>query len=182
MDDAMIPAWLDGQLQPLDKLEVHRRGLRHPAVSVFLRVGDRFLWQQRAAGKYHSGLQWANTCCTHARWGEQPMACALRRLDEELGVRGVALRDLGQVEYRADVGNGMTEHEQVDVFLAECDHRPPVTPDPGEVADTAWRSLAEIDLAIATRPQDFTPWLRLYLTDHRAELFGGNAAALKSVR
>jgi len=192
----LIPAWVPeregGQLRPLDKLEVHRRGLRHPAVSVFLRVGDAMLWQQRALGKYHSGGLWANACCTHARWGEAPLACAHRRMAEELGITGLTLRPLARVEYRAEVGPDMTEHELVDVFLAEAETRPHMHPDPAEVAATTWMSLPEMEAAIAADPARFTPWLKLYLTDHRAELFGedapgaehfgGNAADAKSLR
>lgn len=191
MDDMLIPAWLDGQLQPLDKLEVHRRGLRHPAISVFLRVGDSFLWQQRAAGKYHSGGLWANACCSHAAWGETPLDCAHRRMAEELGITGLVLHPLAQVEYRADVGAGMIEHELVDVFLAEPDTVPAMAPDSREVAATRWLTLPQIEAAIAADPGLFTPWLKLYLTDHRAELFGadsapatdfgGNAAAAKTL-
>lgn len=172
MDDFPIPAWADGQLQPMDKLTVHRLGLRHPAVSVFLKVGDAFLWQQRAAGKYHSGLLWANTCCTHAHWGEAAEPCARRRLREELGIDAPRLTALGRVEYRADVGSGMTEHEVVDVFLADLPRRPDLRPDPAEVAATAWLTLADVDGSIAADPARFTPWLKLYLTDHRAALFG----------
>ncbi|MEC7259391.1 MAG: isopentenyl-diphosphate delta-isomerase, partial [Pseudomonadota bacterium] len=65
----MIPAWVDGVLTPCDKLEVHHRGLRHPAVSVFVCHGDHLLIQQRALGKYHTPGVWANTCCTHPLWG-----------------------------------------------------------------------------------------------------------------
>ena len=175
MDDNRIPAWVDGRLQPLDKLAVHHRGLRHPAVSVFLEVDGQFLWQQRAAGKYHSGLLWANTCCTHAAWGEAALDCAHRRLKEELGIPRVDVTSLGRVEYRADVGNGMVEHEVVDVFLARTARRPRLTPNPAEVAATRWASLDEIDALIAQGPERFTAWLKLYLTDHRAELFGTNA-------
>ena len=71
-----IPAWVDGRLATVDKLEVHRRGLWHPAVSVFLMDGARTLLQQRAMGKYHSPGLWANACCTHPRPGEDPAACA----------------------------------------------------------------------------------------------------------
>lgn len=46
--DVMIPAWVDGVLTPVEKLEVHQRGLRHKAVSVFLLAGDKVLLQQRA--------------------------------------------------------------------------------------------------------------------------------------
>lgn len=196
MDDMLIPAWDpardNGQLWPCDKLEVHRRGLRHPAVSVFLRVGDAFLWQQRASGKYHSGGLWANACCSHARWGEAPMACAHRRMTEELGITSLTLRPLARVEYRAEVGSGMTEHELVDVFLADLASRPQIAPDPAEVGATAWMTLAQIDASIAAKPGRFTSWLKLYLTDHRRELFGadrpgaehfgGNAAAPESLQ
>ena len=39
---AMIPAWVNGTLQPVEKLAVHQRGLRHLAVSVFVMDGDKF--------------------------------------------------------------------------------------------------------------------------------------------
>ena len=74
---------------PVGKLEVHQRGLRHMAVSVFVLDGHAVLIQQRAAGKYHTPGLWANTCCTHPRWGEEPAACAVRRLREELGITGL---------------------------------------------------------------------------------------------
>ena len=43
MNMAMIPAWLDGTLTPVEKLEVHRKGLRHKAVSVFVMHRDKVL-------------------------------------------------------------------------------------------------------------------------------------------
>ena len=58
----MIPAWLDGELTPVDKMRVHREGLRHRAVSVFVMAGTQVLIQRRAAGKYHTPGLWANTC------------------------------------------------------------------------------------------------------------------------
>ena len=32
----MIPAWVDGTLQPVEKLEAHKLGLKHKAISVFV--------------------------------------------------------------------------------------------------------------------------------------------------
>ena len=164
----LIPAWVDGTLTPMDKIAVHRRGLRHPAVSVFVFQGDRLLVQRRALGKYHTPGLWANTCCTHPFWGEDAATCAARRLDEELGIAGLPLTWRDRIEYRADVGNGMTEHEVVDLFTATAPPGLTVTPDPAEVMTTNWMTLDALNAAIAARPGDFTPWLRIYMADHRA--------------
>lgn len=162
----LIPAWVDGRLTPVEKLEVHRRGLRHKAVSVFVLAGDAVLLQQRAAGKYHTPLLWANTCCTHPHWDETPVACATRRLEQELGLTGLPLTHAGQVEYRADVGQGLTEHEVVDVFLARLPAPIPAIPNPAEVADTRWMALTDLRADLVARPALYTPWLHVYMTDH----------------
>lgn len=168
----LIPAWVEGRLQPLDKLSVHRHGLRHPAVSVFVLSGSQVLIQQRAAGKYHSAGLWANTCCTHPHWDEPPLACAQRRLAEELGITGLTLIPVGQVEYRAEVPPDLIEHELVDVFVAEAAEDLSMTLNSDEVQATAWVDLDRLDAEIAADPARFTPWLRIYLSTHRAQILG----------
>ena len=107
----LIPAWVDdGTLAPVEKLEVHLRGLRHKAVSVFVLAGGKVLIQQRALGKYHTPGLWANSCCTHPHWGERPGDCATRRLREELGITGLTPDHRDRIEYRAGVGGGLVEH------------------------------------------------------------------------
>ncbi|MBU2960679.1 isopentenyl-diphosphate Delta-isomerase [Citreicella sp. C3M06] len=166
-----IPAWIDGTLTPVEKLDAHLRGLRHMAVSVFVRRGDKILLQRRALGKYHTPGLWANTCCTHPFWDEPPLVCAARRLDEELGLRGLALSPRGQVEYRADVGAGMIEHELVDIFTATAPEGQEPEPNPAEVMETRWMSLAALRDSIAEMPEQFTPWLRIYLDQHSDQIF-----------
>jgi isopentenyl-diphosphate delta-isomerase len=97
---------------------------------------------------------------------------------EELGIGGLCLTPLGQVEYRADVGGGLVEHEVVDVFLAELPERPEVAADPAEVAAIRWARLPEFDRFIAREPAAVTPWLKLYLSAHRDALFGPGDARL----
>jgi isopentenyl-diphosphate delta-isomerase len=172
MRDTMIPAWQDGMLAPVDKLEVHRRGLKHKAVSVFVLDGENVLLQRRAKSKYHTPGLWANTCCTHPHWGEEPAECAIRRLDEELGITGLypAYRDT--VEYRADVGGGLIEHEVVDIFTALSERKMKVEPNPMEVAQVEWVGFYDLTAEVARRPQRFTPWLRIYLQEHKDSIFG----------
>ncbi len=167
-----IPAWIDGVLTPVDKLEAHRRGLRHKAVSVFVLRDDKVLLQRRALGKYHTPGLWANTCCTHPYWGEAPEACALRRLDDELGITGLHVIHRDTVEYRADVGGGMTEHEVVDIFTADAERGLAVSPNPEEVSEVRWVGLYDLAAEAGRHPERFTPWLKIYLDEHMRRIFG----------
>lgn len=168
----MIPAWVDGTLQPVEKLEAHERGLRHKAVSVFVTRGDEVLIQRRALGKYHTPGLWANTCCTHPDWDEPAEACALRRLDDELGLTGVDPRHVGRVEYRAEVGGGMVEHEVVEIFRAEAVDGMTLAPNPDEVMEIRWIPRARLTKEVRDMPERFTPWLRIYLDRHSRMVFG----------
>jgi isopentenyl-diphosphate Delta-isomerase len=165
--EELIPAWVEGRLRPVEKLEVHRSGLRHKAVSVFANCGDLTLLQKRAAGKYHTPGLWSNACCTHPRWGEDAADTAHRRLREELGLVAPSLRHCGQVVYRADVGNGLVEHEEVEMFSTELPNTDLPPHDPAEVAATRWVSYPELEAAIAAEPANYSPWLQIYLTQHR---------------
>jgi isopentenyl-diphosphate delta-isomerase len=170
--DEMIPAWVEGRLTPLEKLAVHQQGLRHKAVSVFVLDEDRVLIQQRAFGKYHTPGLWANTCCTHPVWGEEDAACAARRLHEEVGITGLTLQAAGTVEYRAEVGGGMVEHEVVALFRAEAGPELPLALNPVEVRAVRWVDLEALQAEIAATPEMFTPWLRIYLAEHASQIFG----------
>jgi isopentenyl-diphosphate Delta-isomerase len=173
----LIPAWVNGILTPVEKLKVHREGLRHKAVSVFVLQGTRVLIQQRALGKYHTPGLWANTCCTHPLWTEQPGDCAVRRLREELGITGLSPAFRDRVEYRADVGGGLTEHEVVDIFVAIAPDGVRVTPQPDEVMAVAWVDYYDLAARVTRRPDEFTPWLRIYMADHRDTIFGALVGA-----
>lgn len=157
----------DGGLHPVEKLDAHIRNVQHLAISVFILDGDRLLLQKRAEGKYHSGLLWANTCCSHPRWNETTDDCAPRRLQEELGWT-LPLKRFGEITYSADVGGGLFENEIAHCFVA---HAPADIPldryDPAEVAALEWLSLDQIDGRLASDPGRFTQWFRIYMTRHR---------------
>lgn len=164
----LIPAWIGGRLQPAEKLEVHRKGWPHPAVSVFVNCGEDTLLQRRAKGKYHTPGLWSNACCTHPQWGESAQDCAARRLREELGLEARGLVHCGQASYRANVGTDLVENEIVEIFALDLAERPVLMPHPEEVAETGWMSYSDLRARIGSRPQDFTPWLAIYLNDYSA--------------
>ncbi|MBU2992351.1 isopentenyl-diphosphate Delta-isomerase [Octadecabacter sp. 1_MG-2023] len=163
----LIPAWVDGVLTPMDKLYVHQEGLRHKAVSVFVLDGTKVLIQRRALSKYHTPGLWANTCCTHPLWGEPPETCATRRLMDELGIEGVTSVFRDQLEYRADVGGGLVEHEVVDLFVATADAKTlSLVLNPDEVMETRWVEIYDLAEQVIQQPDEYTPWLKIYLADH----------------
>jgi isopentenyl-diphosphate delta-isomerase len=138
------------------KSRVHQTGERHRAVSVFIadRQG-RILLQRRAASKYHSAGQWANTCCSHPRPGESTAEAARRRLREEMGI-DCDLEAAGVFTYRADVGGGLVEHEVDHLFFGRHEGEP--VPDRREVDAWRWEAPLEIDRLLATEPERFAPW------------------------
>ncbi len=170
----MIPAWVNGTLTPIDKLVAHQLGLKHKAVSVFVIRGSQILMQRRAMGKYHTPGLWANTCCTHPDWDEAPEDCARRRLQEELGITGLVPEHRQLLEYRADVGDGLIEHEVVDVFVAHAKDDMPLAPNPDEVMDTAWIDHIDLVEQIRRQPDLFTPWVKIYMTDYADVIFGAD--------
>ena len=166
-----IPAWQNGTLQPVEKLEVHKLGLRHKAVSVFVFYKGQLLIQQRAMSKYHSPGLWANTCCTHPEWNEDDLVCAHRRLEDELGISDMNLVSAGELEYRAGVGGDLIEHEVVQTFVALCEHEPRISPNPDEVMAYSWVDPLTLERLIATAPDQYTEWLKIYFREHFDALF-----------
>jgi isopentenyl-diphosphate delta-isomerase len=153
----------DREVGTEEKQAAHVRGLLHRAVSVFvLDPSGRHLLQRRAPGKYHSGGLWSNACCSHPRPGESPPLAASRRLGEEMGV-SVPLTPLLRYTYRAELGNGLIEHEVDHVFIGRFDGVP--VPDPDEVSEWRWIAPEALDAEIALAPGTFTAWLRLLLPE-----------------
>ncbi|MCY0146166.1 NUDIX domain-containing protein [Hoeflea sp. G2-23] len=160
----LIPAIAeDGSLYPVEKLAAHRDGLYHLAVSIFVFDGEHLLIQKRASSKYHSGGLWANSCCTHPNWEEQLDQCAGRRLEEELGF-SVPLTRRRVVEYSADVGNGLHEHERVTMYVGQADRtQTTLSLGPQEVEAARWVQRDALRAEMKAQPELFTPWFRIYV-------------------
>jgi isopentenyl-diphosphate delta-isomerase len=145
------------------KLDAHRRGLKHRAISALVhnRAGELLL-QRRSAAKYHSGGLWTNACCSHPLPGEGVAEAARRRLRQEMGVT-CPLTPLFRFSYRAQVSDGLIEDEVVHVFGGA--HDGPVTPDQAEVDEWKWIGLDDLKADLGARPDRYTVWFRQYVAE-----------------
>src|SRR5690606_2500551 len=149
----------DEAIGTMEKLEAHRKGLLHRAISVFLFDSrGRLLLQQRATHKYHSGGLWTNTCCSHPAPGETAHSAAIRRLGEEMGLQA-PLTFAFTLLYRAAFDNGLVDPELDHALIGSTEPSP--APDPAEVATYRWADRETIDRETATNPKDYTAWFKL---------------------
>jgi len=158
----------DVQIGTAGKLDAHRRGLKHRAISALVHnSAGEFLLQRRSAAKYHSGGLWTNACCSHPRTQETVDEAVERRLFEEMGVL-CELKPLFSTHYRATVSNGLIENEIVHVFGGTYDVRKDgtVAPAPEEVSDWKWMAFDELIADQAAHPEQYSIWFRHYLRNH----------------
>ena len=151
----------DNEVGTETKPAAHSNGKLHRAVSVFVFNDDgMLLLQRRAASKYHSANLWSNTCCGHPRPGESAEAAAHRRLHEEMGF-DTPLRFIFNFIYRAELENGLSEHEFDHVLVGRFDGTP--VPSSEEVDDWRWASVDEVNEDVRAHPQDYTTWFKIAL-------------------
>lgn len=149
----------DNELGLMEKMQAHREARLHRALSVFIfNSKGEMLLQRRAAHKYHSGLLWTNTCCSHPRPEETTLDAAHRRLFEEMGMT-CDLQHQFSFIYIAELDNELTEHELDHVFFGTSDVEPLHNED--EVAEWKYQSVESISQDIQKQPELFTEWFKL---------------------
>ena len=149
----------DLQLGLLSKMEAHRKGLLHRAFSVFIFNSSRFLlMQKRSKLKYHSPGLWTNTCCSHQRDGESTIDAANRRLNEEMGLV-VDMKEVFSFIYKANLKNGLIEHEFDHVLVGYTDLNPEINTN--EVEDWDWVDLSYLERDLDENQKVYTEWFKI---------------------
>jgi isopentenyl-diphosphate delta-isomerase len=156
MEKVILVGADDSAVGTASRHQVHREGLLHRAVSVFVvNQQGKLLLQKRAQTKSTFAGLWANTCCSHPRPGETVEAAGARRLWEEMGLV-VDLLWLGWFIYQAkDESSGHVEHELDHVLVGWSDENPTVNPE--EADRHSWVDLGYLR-AQASHPR-YVPWL-----------------------
>jgi 16S rRNA (adenine1518-N6/adenine1519-N6)-dimethyltransferase len=140
----------DRVLRQAGRGEVHREGWMHRAVHIFLfnRRGELFLQRRSRLKDVHPGL-WDSSAAGHLDAGEDYLPAAVRELEEELGVGGASLEQVGSLAACRETG-----WEHVRLFRAE--HfggrlRWPCS----EIDAGLWLAPEEVEAWARARPGDF---------------------------
>jgi isopentenyl-diphosphate delta-isomerase len=148
----------DIQTGTIGKLEAHKKGLLHRAISVFIFTSSgEWIMQRRALDKYHSNGLWTNTCCSHPVPGEANIDAAHRRLMEEMGLK-CELKPLFTFSYKVNLENDLIEHEFDHIFMGISDDEPVINTD--EVLDWKRMNFNQLQNDIQVNPEHFTYWFR----------------------
>jgi isopentenyl-diphosphate delta-isomerase len=162
-DDSDLLILVDETDQPigeLDKSTCHNgEGILHRAFSLFVLNGQgKILLQKRAKSKRLWGGYWSNSCCSHPRVGETIEEAVTRRSNQEIGI-SVDAKFIYKFEYAAQFGDAGSERELCSVYVAQTEAEPILNTE--EVSHCKWVSPANLDKALATNPDHYTPWLQL---------------------
>jgi isopentenyldiphosphate isomerase len=141
----------------MERREIHRKGLFHRSVHVFVfdRAGSLYL-QRRSMNKEEHPGKWDSSASGHVARGESYQKAALRELEEEIGLRASPEPIL---KIRACEETGMEHSMLFRVRRSATDARP--RPNPEEIAEGRFFSRAEIDRGIAKEPETFAPSFRI---------------------
>ena len=149
----------DFQLGLMPKMEAHRKGVLHRAFSIFIfNKSNSLLLQKRSKLKYHSPGLWTNTCCSHQRDGESTIEAARRRLNEEMGFN-VDIKEIFSFIYKANLKNGLTEHEFDHVLVGHTDLNPKINIK--EVEDWKWVDMSFLEQDLDRNPNIYTEWFKI---------------------
>ena len=167
MEEVVVVDSKDKQIGVLEKLEAHKLGKLHRAISVLVfNSNGELLLQKRAADKYHSSNLWTNTCCSHPRPFEDIAQAAKRRLREEMNIEA-NLNWNFSFEYKTNFENGLIENELDHVFIGESNQIP--LPDPHEVSDWKYVNMEELELDMQNNPGNYTHWFHIIIARIKGE-------------
>lgn len=141
----------------LPRDEIHRRGLRHRAVHVFVfnSAGQLFL-QKRSQMKDSNPGHWDSSVSGHVDSGEDYDTAARREFREELGIEPPLLRRLFYVEAQA-----VTGQEFCWVYQAESEG--PFNLHPEEIDEGIWMNPEKVESAVSPLSPCFHHLWKTYL-------------------
>jgi isopentenyldiphosphate isomerase len=138
-----------------------KRGLAHQnrdiiyrTIAVFVRKNSKYLWQKRSATKDLYPNCWDFSVGGHVGFGEEYLDCAIKELEEELGIQAEAsdMKFLGEVLVTLPTSNEFFyayeyEFRQDDKLILAKE----------EVDSIRWISIAEVKKSMQSKSLDWYP-------------------------
>ena len=139
---------------------VHQRGLWHRGAHVLLFTpGEKLIVQQRAKTKSQSPLALDCSVSEHVIAGEHYRDAAIRGLEEELGIIGIAIQPLAK--FKMNYGPNDNEISMIFKGIAESKN---IKFDPEEIERVDAYTLDELQTLLEQNPDVFSYWFeQIYL-------------------
>jgi isopentenyl-diphosphate delta-isomerase len=156
-ENIVIVDIFDNEIGYGEKLETHVREKLHRAFSLFIVRENKILIQKRAEDKYHSGGLWANSCCSHHRYGKDFDTSVRERVKEELGIDSEKFdyKELFTFIYYAKFDK-LAEYEYDHVLIS--DYSGEITPNESEMSEIRWIDVETLKKELEDEPQKFSSW------------------------
>ncbi len=123
----------------------------------------KILMAKRASVKRHSPNKWALAAAGTVEEGETYESNAQKELEEELGIRNIALRPGPKILSQS------TEPRWCQFFIGTIPEQTKLTLEPSEVAEARWFTADELQKFFEQAPEEFTKnahhWLPLLLQE-----------------
>lgn len=147
----------DRVLRPEARVVVHRDGLLHRAVHVFVFNAQGQLYLQcRSMTKDTAPGKWVSSCSGHVDSGESYDTAARRELGEEIGLyEPNEMQRVFKESACAATGNEF-------VWVYRCHSEGPFVLDPEEVSEGQWIDIGALNNWMEERPRDFA-WSFVHL-------------------
>lgn len=139
--------------------ECHQgEGKTHWAIlAVIMRSNGNIILARRSAQKSVFPNIWDGSVATHVLAGDKPESSAIRETQEELGIF-VSYKPIGSFYYFAK-DEDYAENEYCTVLVGVSDEE--VKPLPAEVSEVKEMSISELEEAIVSEPESYSPWFRI---------------------
>ncbi len=130
-------------------------GILHEAFEILLVDNNDLILCRRSEHKklWHGYL--SGTCAGHPFVQETNEAGALRRLKEETGVK-TTLNHIGNFIYKESFEDNHSENEYCYVYVGKYTNK--IDIDSNEISEIKHMSVQDIDLALESNSEQFTPW------------------------
>jgi isopentenyl-diphosphate delta-isomerase len=143
-----------------DRAKAVSKGLIVRVVRVFLFNSKGEVLIQKRASNVHLPHLWDQSAGGHVDEGEEYMEAAEREMAEEIGIRGVALKELAKYYTASEYGD--TAYKRYNMLYCAISDKP-VQINPDEVAETRWLTPQALQTIMQQSPENFTKgFIRAY--------------------